>query len=124
MATVKGYPTKDAIMYGSFLGVAALAATVFNGTPVVMGVIIVMAMVGMLLYAHGTGQLRFDGEPNWAMGVIVGVFTVVFGMGASLINWYLEPLIFGPIFAITIQVGMALAVKRWGTYYVQELQDA
>ena len=119
MKTVKGWPTGPAVVVGSLMGFIAMATTVFNGT-VAMWAVIAIALAALIAYGWSLGQFRLDGEAHWDQGAFVGAATFVFLAGASLVNWYTDPLIAGPVFAVIMAGIWAWGLKRWGVYAVHE----
>ena len=121
MKIQRGYPTAPAVVVGSLVGIIALALTVFHGTGT-MWAINGTALAALFAYTWSTGQLnlRWHTEINWAQGTLAGAITFVLVVGAQLIIWSGNPLIWGPPFAIAVQVLSALGLKRWGTYVVHE----
>lgn len=123
MKIVRGFPTGPAVLMGSFMGVAALGVTVFAGTGP-MWVVLGLALLGMLAFYASSGQLvnhlNVEPRPNWAQAAFCGVLALVFGLGANLVNWYTEPLIVGPMFAVFIALVTALGFRRWCGWVVRE----
>lgn len=116
--TVKGWPWQAAVVHGALLGLATLGATTFWASSRLAGALVIAAaMLALLLYARAAGQLRLDGEAHTDQGVFIGVMTLVFGVGASLIHWYTEPVLTGPLFAVAVAGLYTWGIHRWGAWY-------